>query len=43
MKFEKLTDLPSEKQMDRLSEKWKPYRSIAAWYMWIIIEGPFEW
>ena len=43
MEFEKLTNLPLEKEMDRLSEKWKPYRSIAAWYMWIIIEGPFEW
>ena len=43
MKFEKLPELPSEKEMDRLSKKWKPYRSIAAWYMWIIIEGPFEW
>ena len=43
MKFEKLTELPSEKEMGVLSQKWKPYRSIAAWYMWIIIEGPFEW
>ena len=43
MKFEKLAELPSEKEMDALSQKWKPYRSIAAWYMWIIIEGPFEW
>ena len=43
MKFEKLSKLPSEKEMDALSQKWKPYRSIAAWYMWIIIEGPFEW
>ena len=43
MRFEKLTELPSEKEMETLSKKWKPYRSIAAWYMWIIIEGPFEW
>lgn len=43
MKFDKLKKLPNEKEMDKLSVKWKPYRTIAAWYMWIIIEGPFEW
>ena len=42
-KFENLKELPSEKEMDSLSKKWSPYRSLAAWYMWIIIEGPFEW
>lgn len=25
---------PSEKQVRRLGEKWRPYRSIAAWYLW---------
>tara|TARA_B100000579_G_scaffold433315_1_gene451832 strand:+ start:56 stop:658 length:603 start_codon:yes stop_codon:yes gene_type:complete len=43
MKFEKLAELPSTTQIQIISKKWKPYRSIAAWYMWIIIEGPFEW
>jgi DNA-3-methyladenine glycosylase II len=26
--------LPSAKQMHRRSEKWRPYRSIASWYLW---------
>ena len=43
MKFEGLQELPSEKKMIKISQQWSPYRSIAAWYMWIIIEGPFEW
>ena len=43
MKFEKLNELPTEKEMIKFSSKWSPYKSIAAWYMWIIIEGPFEW
>ena len=42
-KFEKLKKLPSEKEVESLSKKWSPFRSLAAWYMWIIIEGPFEW
>jgi DNA-3-methyladenine glycosylase II len=25
---------PSEKQVLRLGEKWRPYRSIASWYLW---------
>ncbi len=26
--------LPTPKQMMKLGEKWRPYRSAAAWYMW---------
>lgn len=26
--------LPTPKQLFRLGEKWRPYRSIAAWYFW---------
>ena len=43
MKFEGLKKLPNEQEMYEMSLKWSPYRSIAAWYLWIIIEGPFEW
>jgi DNA-3-methyladenine glycosylase II len=25
---------PTEKQVRRLGEKWRPYRSIASWYLW---------
>jgi DNA-3-methyladenine glycosylase II len=26
--------LPTPKQLFRLGEKWRPYRSVAAWYFW---------
>lgn len=25
---------PTEKQVRRLGEKWRPYRSVASWYLW---------
>ncbi|MGH7203079.1 MAG: hypothetical protein ACREHC_01400 [Candidatus Levyibacteriota bacterium] len=28
------TSCPSAKEMIKLSEKWKPYRSTACWYLW---------
>jgi O-6-methylguanine DNA methyltransferase len=27
-------DLPSRKQLERAGERWKPFRSIASWYLW---------
>jgi DNA-3-methyladenine glycosylase II len=29
---------PSEKAMERLAEPWRPYRSIACWYLWRLLE-----
>jgi DNA-3-methyladenine glycosylase II len=29
---------PTEKQVLRLGEKWRPYRSIAAWYLWAALD-----
>jgi DNA-3-methyladenine glycosylase II len=29
---------PAPKTMTRLAEPWRPYRSIAAWYLWRILE-----
>ena len=26
--------LPTPKQLQRIGEKWRPYRSVAAWYFW---------
>ena len=26
--------LPTPKQLHRIGEKWRPYRSVAAWYFW---------
>jgi DNA-3-methyladenine glycosylase II len=41
--IENLNKLPTEKNMAEISEKWKPYRTIGAWYMWKLVDGPFEW
>ncbi|KAF9686818.1 hypothetical protein SADUNF_Sadunf02G0029300 [Salix dunnii] len=29
-----LPELPRPSQMDQLCEKWRPYRSVASWYLW---------
>jgi 3-methyladenine DNA glycosylase/8-oxoguanine DNA glycosylase len=30
----KLKDLPTPNELLAHGEKWRPYRSIAAWYLW---------
>jgi DNA-3-methyladenine glycosylase II len=30
----KLDHAPTRKEMDDIAEKWRPYRSAAAWYIW---------
>jgi DNA-3-methyladenine glycosylase II len=30
---------PSEKQVLRMGERWRPYRSIAAWYLWAALDN----
>lgn len=32
--------LPKPKQLMKLGEKWKPYRSAAAWYFWRALDAP---
>lgn len=34
-----LEELPRPSQMEQLCDKWKPYRSAGAWYMWRLVEG----
>ena len=29
-----LSQLPKPKEVEKLGERWKPYRSIATWYLW---------
>jgi DNA-3-methyladenine glycosylase II len=29
-----LKELPTPDEVTALAEKWKPYRSVATWYMW---------
>jgi DNA-3-methyladenine glycosylase II len=35
-----LDDLPNKKQIEALGQKWKPYCSIASWYLWRSLELP---
>jgi len=32
--------LPTPKQLNRFGEKWRPYRSVAAWYFWRALDTP---
>lgn len=34
-----LEELPRPSQMEQLCEKWRPYRSVASWYIWRFVEG----
>ncbi|KAK4794558.1 hypothetical protein SAY86_012552 [Trapa natans] len=34
-----LEELPKPSQMDHLCEKWRPYRSVASWYLWRLSES----
>jgi len=43
MGLNKMDRLPTPKEMEVEAEKWRPYRTVAAWYLWKIVDGPFEW
>jgi 3-methyladenine DNA glycosylase/8-oxoguanine DNA glycosylase len=32
--------LPTPKQFEKIGEKWRPYRSVAAWYFWRALDAP---
>ncbi|KZV47780.1 putative DNA-3-methyladenine glycosylase 2-like [Dorcoceras hygrometricum] len=34
-----LEELPRPSRIEQLCEKWRPYRSIGAWYMWRLMDG----
>lgn len=29
-----MPDLPEEEEIEKLAEKWRPYRTVATWYIW---------
>lgn len=35
-----LEALPTPQQIEALAERWRPYCSIASWYLWRSLEGP---
>ncbi|MGH9257921.1 MAG: DNA-3-methyladenine glycosylase family protein [Vicinamibacterales bacterium] len=39
----RLRTLPSPKRLTRLGESWRPYRSVACWYLWASLDNmPIE-
>ena len=41
MKILNMKNMPSKKEMENCSKKWRPYRTIACWYLWRIAEDKF--
>jgi 3-methyladenine DNA glycosylase/8-oxoguanine DNA glycosylase len=41
--FFQLDKIPRSDQMIKNAEPWRPYRTLASWYLWRLVEGPFEW
>ena len=41
MKIFKMKNLPSKKEMENCSRKWRPYRTIACWYLWRLADDKF--
>ena len=38
-----MKNLPSKKKMETCSKKWRPYRTIACWYLWRTVDDAFAW
>jgi DNA-3-methyladenine glycosylase II len=38
-----LSDMPTEKELDLLGAPFRPYRSVAAWYCWRVLEPEEKW
>ncbi len=36
----KLPELPNPEQMEQLARPWRPYCSVACWYLWRSLDGP---
>jgi DNA-3-methyladenine glycosylase II len=36
----KLRTLPSPERLTRIGETWRPYRSVACWYLWASLDTP---
>ena len=41
MKILNTKNLPSKKEMENCSRKWRPYRTIACWYLWRMVDDKF--
>lgn len=36
----KTKELPKPKELNLLGEKWRPYRTVASWYLWRVLDLP---
>ncbi len=41
-KLYNLEGLPKPAEMQRIAEVWKPWTSVACWYLWRSLDGPIE-
>jgi DNA-3-methyladenine glycosylase II len=39
----KLSNRPNPVEMETLAKIWRPYRSLACWYMWRIVDEKWDW
>ncbi len=40
MTLYELAELPGRADLEELAEPWRPYRSVASWYLWRVLELP---
>jgi DNA-3-methyladenine glycosylase II len=38
MQLYRLRDLPKPRELEALAERWRPYRSVASWYLWRVVD-----
>ncbi len=38
-----MNNLPTKKEMEDHSKIWRPYRTIACWYLWRTVDDAFAW
>ncbi len=43
MGLNKMDHLPTPKEMEMEADMWRPYRTVAAWYLWKLVDDPFKW
>ena len=41
MKILNMKNLPSKREMENCSRKWRPHRTIACWYLWRMVDDKF--
>ena len=41
MKILNMNNLPSKNEMENCSKNWRPYRTVACWYLWRMVDDKF--